>query len=284
MEEYKPTGNRHTDAIIAGICEIDKRSSVDLAIREAQIRELSALLFGSEKDSDRALALMSKAKLEIGISWSVHECIALCNEFIKRFGNYIDFRNATSAVDINTVAVLNNGYTERAFESFCSLANFERVYCSGFEETCESVSTESCDYALVPIENSENGKLLRFYSLIDRYDLKINAVCDVSYTDESASTRYALVSKSLSTLGDPGYFEFSISLESDQSINDVLFAASLCHMKLVRIDSVELPYKDKEYAFHVVFSVREADLQLFMLYMTLCFPQYIPIGIFKKVK
>jgi hypothetical protein len=55
-------------------------------------------------------------------------------------------------------------------------------------------------------------------------------------------------------------------------------------MKLVRIDSVELPYKDKEYAFHVVLSVREADLQLFMLYMTLCFPQYIPVGIFKKVK
>ncbi|MBQ8389072.1 MAG: hypothetical protein IJX46_09125 [Clostridia bacterium] len=284
MERYKHTGNRNTDTVIEGILEIERRFTVDSSIREAQIRELAISLFRDENDPDQALALISEIKSGSGLFRNVNECIVLCRELLGRYGDRLELRTGAFNDKSKTVAVLNNGYMERAFESFCDLDRLERVYYSGFEELCESVSAESCDCAIVPIENSENGKLLRFYSLIDRYDLKINAVCDVSYVDESASTRYALVSKNLSAFADPDCFEFSISLESDQSINDVLFAASLCHMRLVRIDSIELPYKDKEFAFHVVFDLQGADLQLFMLYMTLSFPQYIPIGIFKKVK
>ena len=288
MGRYTLTGNRDIDAVLRGIEELDSRYANDSDIRCAQIRELASALFGEEADAEKASKFLpllkpSRHADDVNHIHGVAERIVLCREFTQAYTQ----KSADSNMDgcEKTVAILNNGYMQEAFDKLCSKFNRSAVYCGSFEEMCENVGTESYDYAIVPIENSENGKLLRFYTLIGRYDLKINAVCDISYSDGSATTRYALVSKSVQdTARRADCFEFSVSLDHSVFLNDILLAASLCSMKLQRIDSVEIPYKDKEFSFYLVFDIEGADADSFMLYMSLDFPQYIPVGIFEKIE
>lgn len=292
MSRYGITDNDDINAVIIGINELDTKKRVLELQRRAQIEELVLHAEFSEKDADAALALLASVKPEHRLDLEeTSERIALCKKFISVFGTNglykRDFGASLKKSQEYRVGMLENRYSTAALNAFESGLPLCSVLYQSFEEVCENIVNSTCDFGIIPTESSDNGKLLRFYSLINRYDLKINAVSDIEYSDSSATTRYALVSKGIeypeSSLGTPDYFEFSINLHDPQALNFIIYAASLCSMRLHRIDSLPISYKDREFLFCPIFEVKDADIDTFILYMYLDFPQYTPLGIFPRI-
>ena len=138
----------------------------------------------------------------------------------------------------------------------------------------------------MPIENSANGKLFSFYSLIDKYDLKIFAVCDLEDYPSEKTTRYALVCKKTfiyQSNKKSSYVEFSLIEDESYSLKNILEAAELCGLKLYRIDTAVAPYGDLAFKFYHIFKSKEESAIPFLLYLNYKYPRYEAIGYYISI-
>lgn len=95
------------------------------------------------------------------------------------------------------IAYLQNAFTDRAYRTFSgTLTRARSQYHDSYSSACEAVSNGSCEACILPIEHAHDGKLLGFYRLIDRYELKIVCTCDIAQQDGTES-RFALLKKGI---------------------------------------------------------------------------------------
>ena len=150
---------------------------------------------------------------------------------------------------------------------------------------CEEVYNGNCEYCILPVENSAEGPLNSFSRLIDRFELKISATCDVPTNDGSRTTRFALLRRDLLPLSRSReqvlLFEFSVPLSEHPLTADLLNAASCCGLQLCRLDSRPYPGVDRSsLSTHFLFRVENGDLYSYLLYLFMEAPQFSPIGIY----
>ncbi len=292
MSRYNFSDRDDINAVLSGIHELDSANSLLDTRRRAQIEELILTLKYSDPEAERSIEILSSiSSTERPDLKFAEERLAECRKFISVFGisslPEYDFGTELQKKSEFLVGMLENRYSEAAFSHFSSNLTLNKAYFQSFEDICESIVGGSCDFGIIPTESSDSGKLIRFYSLIEQYDLKINAVTDIEYQDNSASTRYALVSRDIdhsnNIFPDPDFLEFTVNLADASLLGEILHAAALCGMALQRVDSIPIPYKEREFLFCPVFNIKNAETDAFLLYMYLDFPQYTPIGIFKKL-
>ena len=116
----------------------------------------------------------------------------------------------------NRISYQRNRYTDEAYEQFAALLPEPRAsYAHSFRSVCEDVYNGLCEYCILPLENSAEGRLTSFSRLIAEYEMKIAAVCDVR-VGEDRVTRFALLRRTVTLLHAqealPWYYEFSCSL------------------------------------------------------------------------
>ncbi len=230
---------------------------------------------------------------------SAMERITACREIFKiasrrRKVSVYDFLDKADPVydeSQGKVSYFKNSYADEAFIVFNENFNGLRfLYAESFAQACENVYDGTCEYCILPIESTKDGKLSSFYSLIDKYELKIAAVCDIDFNDTDHSTSFALMTKSIRNIWSDSmsnmFFEirFTVDQQSKISLADILTAAEYCSMRVVKIDSVPLPYSDKDFSHYIVFGIDSAELVPFLLYLLLDAPYYIPIGIYKRIR
>ena len=185
------------------------------------------------------------------------------------------------------ISYVKNNYSDSAFIRFSKLFDNAKVaYRTSFEEICEDVYNSASDYCILPIENSTGGKLLSFYSLIDKYDLKIFAVCDLEEGISDKRTRYALVSKKslihLKSKKDV-FVEFSMVENENYSLKNILEAAEICGLELYRIDSVSSQYDDLAFKFYHVFKSKNQGILPFLMYLNYKYPRHEAIGYYIEI-
>lgn len=189
------------------------------------------------------------------------------------------------------IAVVRNTYNDLACDKFsASIPHPKPIYYNSFEECCEAVAYDVCEFTLIPIENTSDGRMFGFYSLIDRYELKICSVCTLEDDDTSRLVRYALISKSMwkpnlerSHEDMPRIFEFSLTFDFEDENLGISRAASLCNAKLYRASTLPLPYNDM-IRFYYSFKINKlTDLKAFLLYLWFEYPRYTAIGIYKEI-
>ena len=192
------------------------------------------------------------------------------------------------------VAYLRSRVTDDAFRLLTAhLENPKAAYFSSFSDVCEEVYHGLCEYCILPIESSDNGKLLSFYTLIEKFELRIVAVTDLDGAGPSY-TRYALlrhkyVSPDLIGLSSEArYAEFALELSEHVSLTDVLSAAEFLGLKVSRADSMPIPERRDLYRYGLVFLLPSdgdplPSLEAFLLYLSLSLPEYIPLGIYTKI-
>ena len=254
-----------------------------------------------EKDSLKAFfnSISIVEKLEICRKLACE--FDLCDhQFISRF----DADDSLSSEPLppsakGRIAYMKNNYTESAFLKFSkTVSNSRSAYQQSFDDVCEEVYSGSCEFCILPIESSTEGRLNSFYSMIDRYELKISAVCLIEQHDSQRFTKFALLKKSIfgSDLNrgssSQQILEFklysAISENNSQSdsaspVCDILFAAKACGMKQLRIDSMPLPYNNDMMAYYISLAVNDSSFIQFLMYITLEFPQCDPIGVYFTV-
>jgi hypothetical protein len=180
------------------------------------------------------------------------------------------------------------------------------------EDACAKVSGGQCEYCLLPIEGSEGGRLHSFLHLIEKYDLKIAAVCDVSVRSgiDSPKTRFALLRRSMNSpvggggeLGcicsaddlifnteEPYRLELLHKPEADAPLGftDMLIAAQFCGLRLLRADTSSAVLEhygeyNPSLGIYTVFDIKCSDLTTFLWYVALEAPADTVMGIYKEL-
>ncbi len=184
------------------------------------------------------------------------------------------------------VAYQRNSYADSAYLQFSKLLQDLRVsYSHSSLSACEDVYNGICEYCILPVESAAEGQLNSFSKLIERFDLKVAATCEVVGTDASKATRFALLSGNLTILlqeDKESFFEFSTPLDGTPSSAALLTAAELCGLHLYRLDSLPAP-EPHRFSAHYLFKTDSADLYAFLLYLAMEAPHYNPIGIYSHL-
>lgn len=278
--------------------------------RDAQLMELAEILLRSERASQKDNLSDFFSRLFSSDRDSKNtESILLCTELIRRNGlhnltEYLDDSFASgepvSQKASDRVAYLQNRFTDSAFLAFSEiLAKPRAAYFSSFSDVCEEVYHGLCEFCILPIENTEDGKLVRFYKLIEKYELKIVSICDIPQLNQGM-TRYALLchrhistERVLQHTSD-FYLEISLTPIGQTTLADILSAAAHCGMHPTRIDS--LPSGDEsEVLRHHIVLLHTVDrrstpslppmkaVSAFLLYLSFSLPEYTPLGIYQKI-
>lgn len=188
------------------------------------------------------------------------------------------------------IAYLKNSYNDIAYMQFSALLNSPRAaYFNSVADVCESVFKGDCEYCILPIETSGDGKLLSFYELILKYNYKINAVYDLH--GDGGYTRYALLGKkcdmgAIHKLKSKNkYLEIVMRENEAPSLDEVLSSASFCSFKLRRIDTLNVFHSKNSSGTEIcpVFRVDGADLQPFLAYLAIDCPDIKVLGIYTQV-
>ncbi len=165
-----------------------------------------------------------------------------------------------------------------------------------FVDACEEVHGGLCEYVILPLENTQSGKLTAFSRLIVRYGLYAVAACDLdSSTTGGQTTRFALLKKSTdeslpkplaaTRKRAPLCLELLHTTQSP-SFSDLLMAAEFCGMRLIRADT--LPMQDdlidastRAPLICCVLSADGADLTTFHRFLTLETPENLIMGLYR---
>jgi len=185
---------------------------------------------------------------------------------------------------------LKNSFNDSAYLAFSDfLASPTAHYADSVTEVCSCVLDGRCEYCILPIETSNDGKLLSFLRAIIKFGLKINLVFDLKSKDSDNLTRYALLSlKSISAVptsrirNKERFFDFIIPDTDNMSVSEVIMSAQLCSLEPERIDTITLN-SDSQRFFCMSFKTNHADIGTFVSYLAIDCPDFIPLGLYARI-
>ena len=191
--------------------------------------------------------------------------------------------------ETDTVVYLKNSLADIAFNKFSKCLLDARVlYEESFAAVCEEVYYSRHPYCILPIENSEDGRLSGFGNMIRKYELKIVLTCNV----ESANgrvTKFALLKRDIANVdcadcfNEGDYLEIGFHFGEENKLGAVLEAANFFGYSLNKVDSLPIYYSEKEYYFDVVFEGK-GEISRFLFWLELEVPRYEIIGIYKHIE
>jgi len=182
------------------------------------------------------------------------------------------------------IALVRNRYNEEAFSLFeHSVQGARPEFFSSFSDACEEVFDNLCEYCILPVENTGDGRLFGFYSMIDRYELKICAVCELETDNTPETIRYALVGKHSPRRlpkNTDWNFECYISAEAEAFPYDIFRVAPIFEATPIKIDSLPILYDDRAHRFYLTFRIPRHLAYAFDLYLSKEHPRYTAIGLY----
>jgi hypothetical protein len=183
------------------------------------------------------------------------------------------------------IAYVRNKRNHKIFLDFSDEIGGARAhYATSFSDACEAVFNGVCEYSIIPIENSSEGRLYSFYSMIDRYEMKIQRVIKEYNEDASQSVTFALVSKNLSLMNrEQGTvrFEFSVTNDSADFASQVIDAVKFLGGRTVDVGTLPVPYDEPRRKFYFTVDIEGAGAIALAIYMSLEYVGYSPVGFYK---
>ena len=192
---------------------------------------------------------------------------------------YLPSGDEISAEAHNRIAYQRNRFTDEAFSLFSSLLRDARAaYPHTFRAVCDEVAGGTCEFCILPLESSGEGRLRAFTSLIELYGLKIVAVCTVPIGDGRV-THYALLRRSLLPLRPREGASWWLEIRCDtagRAPDGILGGAALCGMNP---DYAEFSHGSLRAVFPPA-----GDLPAFLLFLSLSYPHFEITGLFRNPK
>jgi len=276
---------------------LEKRVQAHDEQKSALVYELALTICTYDDDSQTISDLIKSATETLSISNTISLCIAvqdICNQKsnnIRLKGVYMPVQEEPVRADaLNKIAYMKNRYSDEALNIFSSACGINRSFAvNNFTAACDEVVSGNCEFALMPVENSDTGILYSFYSLVENYELKIHTACEITDTNDNfKTTRFALLSRNQASLklhkNQSQYFEFIYTETDNVTICNILTAAKRCGLRLILHNSVPIAYKTEEYSNHFIFCTDNAKLDAYLLFLSVYTPLYTSLGIYTKLK
>lgn len=279
------------EIILSNLAELTPRIG---ALREqltAHLRELATELAGGMRDGSAFLSLLADYGLEIDRLFPPEDaaCVkAYLALEVRRLlppngTQWLDWffpaGDEVSPAAHNRIAYQRNRYTDEAFGIFSRhLRGARAAYPHTFRAICDETVGGTCEYCILPLESSGEGRLRAFTSLIETYNLKIAAVCPVPIGDGRV-TQYALLRRNPAPLRPGEEAPRLLEIRCDTTgggPEDVLLGARICGMRLSRAE-----YGPD--ALNAAF-LPEGDLPAFLLFLSLAYPHFEIVGLFRYLE
>lgn len=273
----------------------NERKDRDARQRGICLDEIAVLLCDIETDGDISDAV--KRFRELTDARSLKDCLPICSALVRhpsftnsvRHAVAVGHKEATPAGSHGRIAYMKNKYGDEAFEKFSSRINGAKAsITASMTDACEAVIDGSCEFCILPIRNSLDGRLWGFYSMLDRYGLKICDVCSIDAIDEISSTDCALIGKSCPeptkrhANGSGLVFEFSVLSEDGGFLPDVLSVAKSLGATALLIDSRPVEYDVQLYRYVFSFLIEQTGSLLLRALLFACYDSYTPIGLYAQ--
>ena len=209
-----------------------------------------------------------------------------------------DGRSASSlpATVRGRIAYMPAAFADKAYLALSAVVDSPRAAATAsFVDACEEVRSGLCEFCILPLENTHSGKLTAFTRLILRYNLQIQAVCDLENgAAEGQITRFALLRAAregdfptplrLPPEGEPLYLEL-IHTGDSPSLTELLSAAEFCGIRLCRVDT--LPpfeeYGEDTLPLSCVLDAAGGDLTTFRRFLSLEASEDTVMGLYGSV-
>ncbi len=301
MKRYKAHNEKDIITASQNLNALDAKQNRLFESRTALIRELAYSICGGGKYSEEEIRknyLSASPSNSTSNNYfkalSIIEKIEMCREINAltdvNGGFYESVLGPAELCEDRAkgrVAYVKNNFTNSAYLSFSqSLISPRCAYFDSFDTACEDVHSGKSEFCILPVETSTDGKLISFYSMIDRYELKILSIRTVEHQGNANFTKFALLGRSLkvpaktNTNGLKFELRISQSLADASAISNIISAADACGITLCRINSMPLPYSDSMMSYYAVFDLTGADLNTFLTFLTLEYPQCYALGIY----
>ena len=191
---------------------------------------------------------------------SIFDTISLFDSFDQVKKELSEIKEKESKMPDNcSVTYLKNTFSDEAYNAFSAFLKNSRVaYSDSFTDVCESVYYNKSDACILPIENSDEGRLPGFDGLIRKYELKIVMTCNIDDKD-GHFTKFALLSKSQfkaevpEKLSFDRFFKISVRPTPGIRLRDVLLLAGYFGEEINKIDSIPEYYSENGYVFDLTF-------------------------------
>lgn len=311
LAEIGGDGMQGAEAVIKNLKELDASRIAAEELRYTQISELWRLIRSKERyaDTDRTIAIISnlfsgKAPKKIDISSSGHmlseylytdshitelsDKALICFMASEMLLNsdtfsYEDILGYFDDVDTQIegkIACVRSEYIENAYASLSSAVTNPKVsYFQSYGDVAEAVYNGIAEYCILPTYNDVEGKLRGFYSLINKYELKICSICEQISDNKGmpSITQYALLKKGLDVVTNKERLEVVLSSESVFNVAEAIGFAEIFGVETLRIDS------SLDGTFSLVFDIKGKEILPFLLYLAASFTSFIPIGLYSSV-
>ena len=274
------------DIIVANLNQLKEREATLKELRALEIAEIPYTL-GENAALRDIMQLYRKYMPLTNTDISASDRIEFCKiiaEYNKDNLKHILVKPATDT-DINAVAYVKNQYSLEAFAKLCKhIAVHQEHVFSSFGELCDDIESGDADACIIPIENTTDGKLVNFYSIIDRYELKILSTCEIESSDGNQVTRYALLKRHLIIPnGERCCIEFNFVSTQTNTLKDLIEISSLLGLSIHRIDSLPLRYNKSSFEISSVLYGTLDDIMKFILFLKLNIPQHTILGLYNNV-
>lgn len=164
--------------------------------------------------------------------------------------------NVQSTVKSGFLFYMSNGRTEIAREKFSAFVS----HCSPIPQTdfstiCESVASAENSFCILPVFSSTEGELPAFARMIQEYQLKKRAMCDVITSDGETELRFALLSGQIHWTPDAAFIEIPFQPESGEQFTVALAALQRLGAELYSINSRPMEYNMNSFSYKITVKV-----------------------------
>ena len=262
---------------------LEERKTITDAQKELTVDMLSELL-PKGKDSRQAYRRFCDTLRDADVTAKAK----FCQKLFKRSGKdeerplFYDVQDSVPAGAHGKIAIVRNRYNEAAYSLLSKLVTRAKVvYAPSFVSACEDVYDGKCQYCILPVADSQNGRMFGFYSTVDRFELRICASCGIDAESAAESVKYALIGRVLPDRipkNNARRFEFSVISHTGRVISDVIEAAAVFGADLAGIDSLPVEYGDGLQKYYFTFRLPAADIRGLDLYLSEEYASYAPVG------
>ena len=186
------------------------------------------------------------------------------------------------------VAFLDSAFGREALRRFKAVLPHPRpLTAPSFAAVCELLEAGDAEFAMLPLEDSKEGKFLHLHEQIDHLELRSAYTCDIPYQGENRSVTMGLIAKRYLPTGgkeDARLFSCRLFVEDPRDLTDLLIAAEVAGLSLCRLDSSPAPYGEGGIFYQPVFSLTEEAQTLFEVYLNLFHPRAHVLGHYFHLK
>ena len=167
------------------------------------------------------------------------------------------------------VSTVKSRGADDAYIAFASSMAEPRVsYVHDLNEVCENVLYGKTAYGILPLSGAK--------ALLLKYGLKTAKRVKIKNQDGTYTT-YSLIKRELNMPKDAEsiYFELAVKTNDPSAL---IIASEVCSMELANMN-----YSSEDETLTASFKISESDFCGFLSYLSLNYPDYIPLGIYEEI-